>query len=258
MKKEIFLVAVTFFILTSITYGHEKLDTIGKTGKITLILQGIKTEQANKTTAESNLSVAQNNLDVAKPDLEKSRDARMGDAKKIFDAHDGKHEEGSADHTYWQGRLNEEVAAANGFQSQIDALQNTVNEAQKQLDEANDELKNWQEQLQALGNPNTDWDCFFDGKCGTYGATPEYGKGFRIYPNGPAQGAPPIFTPLSEEYKNRHNPDNRPVAKPNIEPPQPTFKEKAMNKVKEIYNDIIRKAQQFKVRRVAVPVAVRG
>jgi hypothetical protein len=102
------------------------------------------------------------------------------------------------------------------------------------------------------------WRCFFDGSCGEYGPTPEKGKGFVIVPNGPKQGAPPVFTPLSEEYKNRYNPDYRDVPKPKITPPQKGYIEQATDKVRQIFNDVIKKMQGVKVRRVAVPVAVRG
>lgn len=264
MKNKFFLLTATFlFVLTSFAYGYERVDTSGKSGKITLVLQGIKTEQANKAVAETNLNAAQNNLSAQKPDLEKARDEKKAEAQKIFDAHDGKHEQGSAEYNYWQGLINDAVSAANSYQGQIDALQQAVDDAQKQLDDADAALKDWQQQLQAIGNVSSaNWDCFFDGKCGDYGPTPEKGKGFVIVPNSGApitSGAPGIFTPLSQEYKDRYKVDNKNIPPPPSTPPQKGIIEEATDKVRGYFQDIIKRMQGTKVRRVGNAVlAVRG
>lgn len=264
MKHKHFLLASLFlFAFCGNIFGNEKSDTTGKTGKITLILQGIKTEQASKSVAESNLMAEQNNLSAQKPLLEKSRDEKLAEAKEIFVAHDGKHEEGSAEYSYWQGLINAAVAEANSYQGQIDQLQKAVDDAKKQLDDANAALEDWQNQLQAIGNVSSaNWDCFFDGKCGDYGAAPEKGKGFVIVPNsGPpiTSGAPGIFTPLTQEYKDRHKIDNKSIPAPQATPPQKGMIEQATEKVKSYFRDVINRMQQIKIRRVGNAVlAVRG
>src|SRR5438132_6682760 len=96
MRNKNFLLTATFlFIITSFAYGYERVDTTGKTGKITLILQGIKTEQANKSVAESNLNKAQNSLNAEKPDLEKKRDEKYKEANDLFVKYNNIYPEGS-------------------------------------------------------------------------------------------------------------------------------------------------------------------
>lgn len=262
-SKILFLTAAFLFILVFFTYGNDRSDTSGKTGKITMVLSGIKTEQANKTVAETNLTAAQNNLIAQKPDLEKARDEKRAEAQKIFAEHDGKHELGSPEYNYWQGLLTNANSAANSYQGQIDVLQNAVDDAQKQLDDANAALEDWQQQLQAIGNVSSaNWDCFFDGKCGDYGPAPEKGKGFVIIPNsGPpiTSGAPGIFTPLSQEYKDRYKVDNKNIPPPQATPPQKGIIEQATEKVRGYFRDVIKRMQETKVRRVGNAVlAVRG
>lgn len=263
-RKPILFVLLFLFCSSLFAFSNERTDTAGKTGKISLVLQGIKTEQANKTTAEADLTAAQNALAAQKPDLETKRDSLLAVAKKVFDAHDNKHEEGSSEYNYWQGVINDNVSAAGTSQGQINILQQAVDDAQKKVDEADAALKAWQEQLQAIGNVSSaNWNCFFDGQCGDYGPTPEKGKGFVIVPNtGPptTSGAPGIFTPLSKEYKDRHKIDNKNNVKaPATTAPQKGIIEQATDKVRGYFRDVIKKMQETKMKRVANAVlAVRG
>ncbi|MEP7237929.1 MAG: hypothetical protein ABI685_08695 [Ferruginibacter sp.] len=259
MKKKIiviFIICQLCLLLVFCSFANNSTDSLpGKSGKIQIALNGIKEEQSNKAVGETNLFFAQTEMDSLKPNLVTQRDTKKQEAANLKAAYDDKYVIGTPEFNHYDGLIKAAVAVANEAQHQIDKLQADVDKAQEEIKLAEERLKEWQQELLSIQNMNgADWDCFFDNKCGTYGPEPDKGKGFVIVPN---TGAPGIFTPLSEEYKDRYKIDNKSIPLPPSPPPQKGMVEEASEKVKGYFSDVIQKSKNIKKRVMAV-FAVRG
>ncbi|MDB5231787.1 MAG: hypothetical protein JWN76_2592 [Chitinophagaceae bacterium] len=255
MIKRIPLVFTLFMLFSVGPFCCYAGDTLGAPakGQLQLVLNGLKEEQADNKTAAGNLVTAQSELDSKQPGLVQLHDAKVAEAKGIFNDHNNVHQVGSTAYNFWQQKLVEANAAANGFQDQIDVLQAEVDKAQKQKDESDNRLQEWQQKLLDIGKVK-DWGCFFDNNCGEKASAPENGMGTRAAPN----GAPGIFSVLNQEYKDRLKIDNKTVPVPAVAAPQKGMIDEATDKVRSYFRDIIKTSSELKKRVTSAVNAVRG
>ncbi len=113
-------------------------------------------------------------------------------------------------------------------------------------------LDNGDYQIESLVNC---WGMYFDGEGKRDPLGVVVPGGIRVYPN----GAPPVFTELTKEYKERYKLDNKPGPKaPETTPPQKGTLEKATDKALEYFRNLINSNDRFKTRRTTAVLAVRG
>jgi hypothetical protein len=253
-KAHAVLFLFLFCSFTSICHGSVPDTALLPQGKGALIfvLKGLKEEQANNRLIINNLVAAQNDYALKAPMLTQMHDEKAAEAENIKQQHNNKHPEGSEELKYWNGRYAQASDAASRFLAQRNMLQQAIDEAQKQKDMSDAQIKELQQQMLSIGNV-PDWRCFFDNDCADRGADPVTGKGTVVVPN----GAPFIFTKLSEEYKNRYKLDNKTVPAPFTLAPQKGMIESATEKVRSLFRGVINNSIELKKRITAVN-AVRG